>query len=90
LNRLGSGPEEKKKASFVLFVMTPIIVWFLAFLIWFYWYDITAFSSRQDKTPKTGASKEVGRSTKTSDKVSKERIGEEDRRKLEEVLKSKK
>ena len=86
--------KRKRKTSWLktllFFIFTPFIIWILAFLIWFYWYDITAFSSRQGKTPKTGASKEVGRSTKTSDKVSKERIGEEDRRKLEELLKSKK
>jgi hypothetical protein len=26
--------------SFFLFVITPLIVWILAFLIWLFWYDI--------------------------------------------------
>jgi hypothetical protein len=86
--------KKKRKRSWLklllFFILTPLITWALAFLIWFYWYDITAFSSRQDKTPRTGASKEVGRSTKPADKTSNERIGEEDRRKLDEILKSKK
>jgi len=76
--------------SLLFFILTPLIIWFVAFLIWFYWYDITAFSSRRDNTPGQGASKKVDRSTQPSDKVAKELIGEEDRRKLEEILKSKK
>jgi hypothetical protein len=75
--------------TLVVFVMTPLTIWALAFLIWFYWYDITGFSSGQDKTPRAGASKEVGKAAKPSDKTFNERIGEEDRRKLDEILKSK-
>jgi cytoskeletal protein RodZ len=86
--------KRKTKSSWLkkllFLILTPFVVWALAFLIWFYWYDILAISSGQDKTPRTGASKEVGKSTKTSDKPSNERIGEEDRRKLDEILKSKK
>jgi cytoskeletal protein RodZ len=77
-----------KKLLFL--ILTPLVVWALAFLIWFYWYDITAFTSHQDKTSTPGASKEVGRTTKPSDKSAQERIGEDDRRKLDEILKSKK
>jgi hypothetical protein len=76
--------------SLLFFILTPLIIWLVAFLIWLYWYDITAFSSRRDSTPGQGTSKEVDKSTKPTDKVFKERIGEEDRRNLEEILKSKK
>jgi hypothetical protein len=86
--------KRKRKRAWlktVLFViLTPFVVWALAFLIWLYWYDITAFSNGRDKTPVPGASKAVGKSNKTADKTSNERIGEEDRRKLDEILKSKK
>jgi hypothetical protein len=74
----------------LLFILTPLITWALAFLIWFYWYNITGLFSRGDKMPPLKASKEVERSTKPSDRSARERIGEEDRRKLEEILKSKK
>jgi hypothetical protein len=70
--------------------MMPLIVWAVAFLIWLYWYDITGLFSQRDNTPPAKASKEVERSTKPPDKSAQERIGEEDRRKLEELLKSKK
>jgi hypothetical protein len=72
--------------SIVIFVITPLITWVLAFLIWFYWYEITG----RDKTPPAKAGKESERPTKQSDKSAQERIGEEDRRKLEEILKSNK
>jgi cytoskeletal protein RodZ len=70
----------------LFFILTPFITWALAFLIWFYWYEITG----RDKTPPTKANKEFERPTKPSDKSAQERIGEEDRRKLEDILKSKK
>jgi hypothetical protein len=76
--------------KFLFLILTPFVVWALAFLIWLYWYDITGTFGRRDKTPPAKASKEVERSTKPTDKSAQERIGEEDRRKLEEILKSKK
>jgi cytoskeletal protein RodZ len=69
------------------FLFTPLIIWFLAFLLWFYWYDITG---RPDNTSSAKASKEVVRPTQPSEESPQERIREEDRRKLEEILKSKK
>ena len=72
----------------LFFILTPLVVWFLAFLIWFYWNDLNGLFGRGDKIPQAG--KEVERSGKPSDKTAQERIGEEDRRKLDEILKSKK
>jgi hypothetical protein len=81
--------KRKRKTSWLkillFFILTPFIVWALAFLIWFYWYDITG---RDDKIPPAKAGKEVERSTKPSDQSARERIGEEDRRKLDEILKN--
>jgi cytoskeletal protein RodZ len=82
--------KKRRKRSWLklilFFVLTPLITWALAFLIWFYWYEIIG----RDKTPPTKANKEFERPTKPSDKSAQERIGEEDRRKLEDILKSKK
>jgi hypothetical protein len=86
--------KRRRKRSWLrkllFFICTPLIIWFLAFLIWFYWNDITGLLGRRDKSPPTKASKEVERSRKPSEKTAQERIGEEDRRKLEDILKSKK
>jgi len=67
-------------------IFTPLIIWALAFVLWFYWYDITG---RPDNTSSAKASKEVVRPTQPSDKTAQEKIGEQDRKKLEEILKSK-
>jgi hypothetical protein len=72
------------------FLFAPLLIWFLAFLLWFYWYDITGRVDREDRMPTTKTSKQMDRSTKPSDKSAQERIGEDDRRKLEGILKSKK
>jgi hypothetical protein len=86
--------KRRRKRSWLrkllFFICTPLIIWFLAFLIWFYWNDITGLSSRHNRTPGTRAEKPFDRSSKQSDKTAQERIGEEDRRKLEDILKSKK
>jgi 4-amino-4-deoxy-L-arabinose transferase-like glycosyltransferase len=74
--------------TLLFLICIPLVVWFLAFLIWFYWNDINGLFGRRDKIPQAG--KEVERSGKPSDKTAQERIGEEDRRKLEEILKSRK
>jgi hypothetical protein len=67
-------------------IFTPFIVWFLALLIWFYWNDITG---QRDNTSPPQVSKKIERPTKPSEKSPRERIGEEDRKKLEEILKQK-
>ncbi|HXV81645.1 MAG TPA: hypothetical protein VEG60_17330 [Candidatus Binatia bacterium] len=82
--------KRKRKTSWVkallFFILTPFVVWALAFLIWFYWYEITGGPGN---IPPAKVSKEIERPIKSSDKTAQERIGEEDRRKLEEILKGK-
>ena len=86
--------KRKKKTSWLktlLFViLTPLIIWGLAFVIWLYWKDLTGASGREDKHPATKANKQVDRPTRPPDKASREGINEEDRRKLEEILKDQK
>jgi len=83
--------KKRKKRSrlktLLFFVLAPFIIWALVFLIWLYWY---ALFGRGDKTPPAKAGKEIEQSTKSSDKSTQERIGEDDRRKLEEILKDRK
>ena len=82
--------KRKKKTSWVkivLFViLTPLIVWTLAFVIWLYWKDLAGPSDRDDKAPASKANRPIDRPTKRPGKVSQEGINEEDRRKLEELL----
>jgi len=86
--------RRKKKRNLLktllFFIFTPFIIWFLAFVIWFYWNDITARFNRHEKMPSIKANKPMDGSTKPTEQTSQERIREEDRRKLDEILKNKK
>lgn len=86
--------KSKRKKSWLktlLFVLlTPFIVWALAFLIWLYWSDVNRLFNQGDKLPPAKAGKPVERSTKPSDKSAHEGIGEEERKRLDEILKRKK
>jgi hypothetical protein len=75
--------------ALLFFTVTPFVVWALAFLVWLYWYDITGLFGPSDNIPAAKTSKEIERSTQPSEKSPQEGIREEDRKKLEEILKSK-
>lgn len=80
--------RRKKKSGWLraalLFVFVPLFVWALAFLIWFNWTDFNNFGK---KTPATNPSTQVERPSKQTEKPPPEKILEEDRKKLEEILK---
>jgi hypothetical protein len=80
----------RRLGTLLFLILTPFVVWFLAFLIWFYWNDLSGLFRRHDEIPPSKAGKEVERSGKPPDKTAQESIREEERRKLEEILKSKK
>ncbi|MGN6717827.1 MAG: hypothetical protein ACTHLX_10590 [Candidatus Binatia bacterium] len=61
----------------------PLITWFVACLIWFYWYDLTGTAERRTDRPVAKATP----SESAPAKAPKERILEEDRKKLEDILK---
>ena len=67
----------------LLFVATPLVVWFLAFLIWFYWNDVVKLTSKDRSQPASNAGRH---SERPSENKPKEKILDEDRKKLEDVL----
>jgi hypothetical protein len=75
--------------SLVLFVATPIIIWILAFFIWFFWRDIAKFFDKRGpaKTP-PGVSRGAEKIQPRRENKSQEKIPEEDRKKLDEILKN--
>jgi hypothetical protein len=75
--------------ALLLFILTPLVVWFFAFLIWFHWNGITKLI-RQDKEQAEApprAEKKPGKADSAAEKRSGEKIFEEDRRKLEDIVK---
>lgn len=68
----------------LLFIAAPLVVWLLAFLAWFYWNDI----ARLARNGRSQISPEAARkSEQPPENKAKEKIRDEDRKKLEDILK---
>ncbi len=87
--------KRKKKKSelkrLVLFVLTPFVVWLSAFIIWLYWNPILHLLSHgndQSTTrPKTTRNRDKAeRSNASGEKRGPERIFDEERKKLDDIL----
>ena len=86
--------KQRKKSwlrTFVVFSVIPLAVWLIAFLFWFYWYDLTKLFT-QETPPRV--SPKAARQSETDDRrerkpapETQEKIFEEDRKKLEDLLK---
>ena len=85
--------KKRKKRSWLrnllLFIFTPIVIWILAFLLWFFWRDIAKLFDKNapSKTP-PGVSRGTEKAQPRRENKSQEKIPEEDRRKLDEILKN--
>jgi flagellar biosynthesis/type III secretory pathway M-ring protein FliF/YscJ len=74
--------------KFLLLIGTPIIIWLLAFLIWFYWNDLTkSFTANKGKAQP--APKATRQADPPAKKSADEKIFDEDREKLDEILNKK-
>jgi hypothetical protein len=76
----------------LFFICFPLIVWFVAFLIWFYWYNIVGmFSDTDHKTnvvPKSETKPERReKSLAPPAQQPAEKILDEERQKLDDILK---
>jgi len=73
----------------LLFILTPLLVWCLAFLLWLYLDDIIGLFSRNSKSaaspPK--AVQKPPRAGPALQNKSDEKILDEDRKKLDEIIK---
>jgi hypothetical protein len=75
----------------VLFLVTPLVVWLIAFLIWFYWYDLNSLFNKEE--PRRARPKPARQIEKDEQRERppaqqpKEKIFDEDRKKLDDILK---
>jgi flagellar basal body-associated protein FliL len=82
--------RKRKKRSWLkmllVFICVPLVIWAGAFLVWFYWYELTGSGASDNSRAR------VGSTPKRADqpvpvKRPQEKILEEDRKKLEDILK---
>jgi cytoskeletal protein RodZ len=84
--------RKRKKPSWLrrilLFILIPLVVWFVAFLLWFFWQGTTKLFTKehQDGRPASESGRKV---TPSSQKAAGEKILDEDRRKLDDIIKQK-
>jgi hypothetical protein len=87
--------RQSRKRSLVkrllVYIFVPLSVWLIAFVIWFYWYDLRDLSVK-DKEPKNRpkATREVDKDEKVERGATKrppEKIFDEERKKLEDIIK---
>jgi hypothetical protein len=72
----------------LLFVFIPLAVWSIAFVSWLYWNDITRLVAGEQRPAPAKATRQADKPSKQVEKPpAKEKIPEEDRRKLDEILK---
>jgi hypothetical protein len=74
-----------------VYIFVPLAVWIVAFVIWFYWYDFRGHSGK-DNEPKNRpkATREFDKAEKVERGAAKrppEKIFDEERKKLEDIIK---
>jgi hypothetical protein len=87
--------RQRRKRSWVkrllVYIFVPLGVWFIAFMIWFYWYDFRGVSVK-DREPKNRSkvTRELDKGEKVERGTAKrlpEKILDEERKKLEDIIK---
>jgi hypothetical protein len=77
--------------TILLFVLAPLIIWALAFLVWLYWNEIAKSLAPGEDHPEPAVKtlpsldKDESRS-RSNDTRAKEKISDADRKKLDELI----
>lgn len=87
--------KRAKKKSWLkgalVYIFVPLTVWFLAFILWLYWDDIAKIfskdSGRERGAPRASRKLEKADKAPAPNQPPQERILDDDRKKLEEILK---
>ena len=72
--------------TLIFFILFPLIVWLIAFLLWFYWRDLSTLWNKKSAPVEMPAKSRERDETRPA-KHPPEKILDEDRKKLEEILK---
>ena len=91
----GSGRKRRHWLRTALFfLLFPFVVWFIAIVVWFYWGELSTFFTKAVDKPKAAIQRESETGQRESGDLnskktapSQENLLDEDRRKLEDILK---
>jgi len=75
--------------TIVIFVFTPIAIWLIVFLLWIYWHDLANLlniAKDGSRAPSQGRQK-IESGNRENRQGPQEKILDEERKKLEEILK---
>ncbi|MGH7826833.1 MAG: hypothetical protein ACREQ7_16870 [Candidatus Binatia bacterium] len=72
----------------LLFIFTPLIIWVFAFLIWLNWDGIVKLIGNESEKPKSPA--RAARKPDKTGSTSTEKLVDEDRKRLDDILKKRK
>jgi predicted PurR-regulated permease PerM len=79
--------------SLLLFIFVPLIIWGLAFIGWFYWDSIANLIGSENQSSKgkparpfEAPRREIEKRAKENQPPAQEKIIDEDRKKLDEIL----
>jgi len=76
--------------TLLFYIIFPLIVWFVAFLVWFYWYDLRhLFVKDPEPKARPQAARQVDKGDKAERspaKRSQEKIFDEERKKLGDII----
>jgi hypothetical protein len=81
--------KKNRLKSLLLFIIAPVLVWLFAFVVWLYWNPIASLLRQGEISSK--ARPQAARKIDTGEPASKrakEQISDEDRKKLDEILKN--
>jgi len=83
-------PQKKGWLKTVLiYIFVPLTIWFLAFLAWLYWDSIAGVFSKEKASQRPAArpARQKEKTEKTPSNRPQEKILDDDRKKLEDILK---
>ena len=80
--------KRNRLKSLLLFIIAPVFIWLLAFVVWLYWNPIASLFRQGEISSKTRpqAARKIDTDESAGKRV-KEEISDEDRKKLDEILK---
>jgi hypothetical protein len=73
------------RGTLLIFLLTPLTVWLIALLGWFFWYDIVRLVTPPEQEVRSAAGRDNGRGSGRRERL-RENIPDADRKELNDVL----